>query len=98
MVTFTFVPLTDPRLTPQIKAQFLNVGQLINWKLTDASGTYTGLIVVGEKPHPQGFQSMAEVMIDIPEKGIPMEKVRELGQTVQTEFVQRGVVGYFKKT
>jgi hypothetical protein len=97
MVNFTFIAISDQRLTPQLKATFLNVGQLINWKLTDSSGTYAGLVVVGEKPHPQGFQSMADITIDIPPgKGIPVAKVRELSQTVQGEFVRRGVVGYKK--
>jgi hypothetical protein len=97
MVNFKFISLSDPRLTPSLKAQFLNVGQLINWELTDASGAYTGLVVVGEKPHPQGFQSMADITIDVPPgEGIPIAKVRELSQTVRAEFVRRGVVGYKK--
>jgi hypothetical protein len=98
MVNFTFIPLTDPRLTPQLKSQFLNIGQLVNWELTDASGTYKGLIVVGEKPHPQGFQSIADITIDLPAdgKGIPVTKVKELSQIVQTEFVQRAVINLKK--
>ncbi len=73
-------------------ATFLKVGQLIEWKLTDASGTYSGLIVVGEKKIPAGFQTMADLVLDIGEKEIPMAKAQQLTQTVLTEFQQRGVV------
>ena len=46
MVNFMFIPLTDPKLTPELKARFVNVGQLIKWELTGPSGVYTGLVVV----------------------------------------------------
>jgi hypothetical protein len=59
MVDFTFVPLSDPTLTPELKARFLKVDQLVNWKSTDSSGAYSGLVIVGEKTRPQGFQSTA---------------------------------------
>jgi hypothetical protein len=48
-VKFGFIPRTDPRLTPEMKAKFLQVGQLASWEFRDSSGTYTGLIVIGEK-------------------------------------------------
>jgi hypothetical protein len=35
MVNFMFIPLTDPKLTPELKARFVNVGQLIKWELTN---------------------------------------------------------------
>ena len=92
MVDFTFLSLDDPRLTSGIKATFLNVGQLVGWKLTDPSGAYTGLVVVGEKPVPQGFQAMAEFIVDSPANAIPMTKIQEISCTVQTEFVKRAMV------
>jgi hypothetical protein len=93
MVNFMFIPLTDPKLTPELKARFVNVGQLIKWELTDPSGVYTGLVVVGEKPHPQGFQSTTEITFDIPEEETSAAKIQQITRLVQAEFVQRGVVG-----
>jgi hypothetical protein len=93
MVNFAFVALTDPRLTPQLRGQFLRVGQLVEWTLTDSSGCYSGLVVIGEKPHPQGFQSGAEITIDIPAgPGIPIAKVQEISRAVQAAFVERAVI------
>jgi hypothetical protein len=92
-VKFGFIPLTDPRLTPEMKAKFLQVGQLASWELRDSSGTYTGLIVIGEKAVPQGFQSMADITMDIPAKKPPMAKVQEISQIVQRAFVARTIVG-----
>jgi hypothetical protein len=92
MVNFTFIPLPDPRLTADLKAKFLSVGQLIKWELSDSSGTYTGLVVVGEKQHPQGFQSTADITFDIGDKEIPIAKFQEVSQIVQTEFRSRAVV------
>lgn len=96
MVNFAFVPLSDPRLTPEMKASFLNVGQLVKWDYTDASGTYTGLIILGEKKIPAGFQSFADITFDIPAKEIPMAKIQEVSQIVTKEFRERTVVGLFK--
>jgi hypothetical protein len=96
MVKFSFIPVTDPRLAPEMKAKFLQVGQLVSWEYTDTSGTYTGLIVIGEKSIPQGFQSMADITMDIPAKEVPMAKVQEVSQIVQQEFVSRTIVGIKK--
>jgi hypothetical protein len=60
-------------------------------ELTDSSGSYTGLFVVGEKAIPQGFQTMAEFILDTPAKRIPTAKLEEISQIVQSEFVKRGV-------
>jgi hypothetical protein len=68
MVKFTFLPLSDSRLAPEHRAQFLTIGQFIKWELTDPSGTYSGLMIVGEQATPQGFQSMANMTIDLGEK------------------------------
>ena len=65
MVKFTFLPLSDERLAPAHRAEFLATGQLIKWELTDASGAYSGRMIVGEKATPQGFQSVANMTIDI---------------------------------
>jgi hypothetical protein len=77
MVNFKLVPLPDLRITPEIRARFLNVAQLIEWQLTDSSGTYTGLVVHG---------------VDIPPAGIPDTKIQEISQIVQSEFVKRAVI------
>jgi hypothetical protein len=92
MVNFSFIQLPDPRLTPDIKSKFLSVGQLIKWELTDSSGIYTGLVIVGEKSIPQGFQTMADITFDIGDKEIPVTKFQEISRIVLTEFQQRGVV------
>jgi hypothetical protein len=92
MVNFKLVPLPDLRITPEIRARFLNVAQLKEWQLTESSGTYTGLVVHGEKAIPQGFQSMAEISVDIPPAGIPDTKIQEISQIVQSEFVKRAVI------
>lgn len=90
MVKFTSIPLSDARLTPELKAQFLNVRQLVNWESTDSSGTYSGLVIVGEKPHPYGFQSAADFTVDVPPgDGIPIPKVQEISRKVQIEFFKR---------
>lgn len=96
MVNFTFLPMDETKIAAAHKAQFIKVGQLIKWELADPSGSYSGLVIVGEKPIPNGFQTMADVTIDVGDKGIPMAKVQELSRIVQTEFVQRGVISLQK--
>jgi hypothetical protein len=91
MVDFKFLSLDDPRLTTNIKANFLNVDQLVGWELIDTSGTYTGLVVLGQKPVPQGFHATADFTVDNPAIAIPTAKTQEISHTVQTEFVQRAV-------
>jgi hypothetical protein len=94
MVDFKPVPLTDPRLTKELRNKFLNVGQLVEWKVTEGSETYTGLVIVGEKPHPQGFQSMADFTIDLGNRNeIAITKVQALTQEVMGEFKRRAVIG-----
>jgi hypothetical protein len=97
MVKFTFIPFTDGRLTPDLKAKFLRVGQLVNWEYSDASGTYTGLVVIGEKQIPGGFQSFADVTIDLGSREIPIEKIREVSAIVNGEFQKQAVIGTKKK-
>jgi hypothetical protein len=79
-----------------MKAKFLQVGQLASWEFRDSSGTYTGLIVIGEKAVPQGFQSMADITMDVPTKEPPIGKVQEISQIIQREFLARTIVGIKK--
>ncbi len=92
MVNFKFVPLPDPRVTLEIRAKFLNFGQLIEWDLTDPSGSYGGLIFVGEKKVPQGFQTMMDVVMNKGAAKIPTAKAQEVIQTVVREVQQRGIM------
>ncbi len=50
MVKFTFLPMDESKISADHKKQFLNIGQLIGWEYTDQSGSYSGLLIVGEKP------------------------------------------------
>ena len=92
MVKFTFLPVSDSRLAPEHRAQFLTIGQFIKWELTDSSGTYSGLMIVGEQKTPRGFQTMANMTIDLGRREISPAKVQELTHVVNTEFIQRAVV------
>jgi hypothetical protein len=92
MVNFKFIPLPDPRVTPEIKARFLNLGQLIEWNLTDSSGTYTGLIFMGEKAIPEGFQTMMDVVMNRGVGKLSTAKGQEIIQTVVREVQQRGIM------
>ena len=49
-------------------------------------------MIVGEKATPQGFQTTANMTIDLGEKAIPAAKVQELSRVVNTEFTQRAVI------
>src|SRR5258705_10284383 len=91
MVSFMFIPLTEPRLSPELRAKFVHVNQLVRWELTDSSGKYTGLVVVGAQPHLKGFQARAEFTIDLPQKGLSNSKMREVSHTVETEFVNKAI-------
>ncbi len=92
MVKFTFLPVSDSRLAPEHRAQFLTIGQFIKWELTDSSGTYSGLMIVREQKTPRGFQTMANMTIDLGRREISPAKVQELTHVVNTEFIQRAVV------
>ena len=81
-VSFKFLPLDDPRYKPEMGKSFLRVGQLVVWELPRKTETYTGLIVVGEKAVPQGFQSMVDFTLDVPMIPIPMERAQQIAQTV----------------
>lgn len=91
-VSFKFLSLDDPRYKREMGNSFLKVGQLVGWELPSKAETYTGLIVVGEKAVPQGFQSMADFTLDIPATPIPMERAQQIAQTVMREFQQRGTI------
>jgi hypothetical protein len=96
VVKFTFLPMDESKITPAQRAQFINLGQLIKWELGDSTGSYSGLIIIGEKAIPQGFQSMADITIDLDDREITSAKIQELSRIVQTEFVQRGVINLRK--
>jgi len=50
------------------------------------------LVIIGEKSIPEGFQTMADITFDVGEKGIPITKVQEISNIVQTELKQRMIV------
>ena len=92
MVKFTSLPVSDSRPAPEHRAQFVTIGQFIKWDLTDSSGTYSGLMIVGEQKTSQGLQTMANMTIDLGGKEISPAKVQELSRVVNTEFIQRAVI------
>ena len=93
MVKFTSLTLSDPRLRPEMTKSFLQVGQLIGWELARGIRTFSGLLIVGEKATPQGFQTMADCTLDTPAgQQIPLETAGEIVQTVLGEFQQRGII------
>lgn len=95
-MNFTFLPVADVehRLPPAHRALFLSVGQLVKWELTDASGTYSGLMIVGEQPTPEGFQTMANMTIDIGATPLLPAKIQELSRIVNAEFTSRAIMSY----
>jgi hypothetical protein len=68
------------------------LGNLIKWELTDPSGTYSGLMIVGEQATAHGFQTIANMTVDLGKKAIPADKIQELARIVNTEFSQRAVI------
>jgi hypothetical protein len=96
MVNFTVLPIgeVDVRVAAAHRAQFLSIGQLIKWELTDASGAYSGLMIVGEKAIPDGFQTMANMTIDVGAKPLLPEKLQELSRVVNAEFAGRTIMSY----
>lgn len=94
MVTFTSLRVSDDLLAPEHRAQFLTVGQIFKWNLSDASGAYSGLMVVGEQATPQGFQTMANMTIDLGMQNLSPAKLQELALMVNAEFRKRSIVSY----
>lgn len=92
MVTFTLLPMSDVArlVAPAHHAQFLRIGQLFRWVLTETGGTYSGLMIVGEQGTPSGFQTMASMTID--GVALPPAKVQQLASIVNGEFIGRGIV------
>lgn len=93
-VGFTFLPLTDSRLHPEMRESFIKVGQLVGWELPQHNETYTGLLVIGEKTVTQGFQTMAECTLDTAATPITIEKAKQITQIVLREFQQRGQMNF----
>lgn len=83
---------SDERLAAAHRAEFLTIGQLIKWEPTDASGAYSGLMIVGEKATPQGFQSVSNMTIDIGAKEISPAKVQELSSGEYRIYSKSGYV------
>jgi hypothetical protein len=93
-VNFKFLDLSNPRLKPEVTRSFLNVGQLVGWELPEAKQTYTGLLIVGEKTIPEGFQTMVDCTMDNPPSPVPLEKAGKVVQTVLKQYQERGVVSF----
>jgi hypothetical protein len=96
VVTFKKVPLTDLRLTAEKKKSFLQVGQLFQWDYSDASGKYSGLVIVGEKSIPQGFQTMSDLTVETAPEGTPMTQVEAVLRNVAAQLQQQSAVALFK--
>jgi hypothetical protein len=94
MVNFSFLPCKLFKVPPELREQFQNIGLLLKWDYTDASGTYTGLAIVGEKASQQGPRTFADVTIDVERDPIPMIKVQEVSKIVQTEFAKHMISKY----
>lgn len=97
-VDFQMESADSPRVAADMRKRFLSVTDVASWKIVDEKGNvlYTGLIVNGPKPLPGGsFQSVAEFTLDIPSnptKGIPMNAIPAIQNTVMTEFQKRAVI------
>jgi hypothetical protein len=89
MVQFKFIPMDESKVKPELKEQLLTIGRLVRWDYTDDQGTYTGLVVIGEKAIPRGFQTVAKVSLDAATKALPTRKVQELSRLVGNEFLAR---------
>jgi len=89
MVNFSFIPLDESKVRPELKEGFLTIGHLVKWDYTDDHGTYTGLIVVGEKATPKGFETAAKITIDAATKSLPTRKIQEMSRVVANEFAAR---------
>ncbi len=93
MVKLKNLQLSGSRLCPEMTKGFLQVGQLFGWELTRGTRTFTGLVIVGEKSIPQGFQTMIDCTLDTPVgPQVPMETAGEIVRKVVSEFQQRGTV------
>jgi hypothetical protein len=87
MVKFTYLDIPNPRLKPEMTKSFLRVGQLIGWELQRGNRTFSGLLIIGEKAIPGGFQTMADCNLDTsvgPQ--VPLETAKEIIQTVLAEY------------
>jgi hypothetical protein len=89
MVHFKFILMDESKVKPELKEQLLTIGRLVRWDYTDDQGTYTGLIVIGEKAIARGFQTVAKVSLDAATKALPTRKVQELSRLVGNEFLAR---------
>ena len=96
MPKFTFLKPSDVRLTPEHRAQYITVRQVIRWEVTDDTGEYSGLLILGEQiiglhTPPRGFLPNASMTIDRDEREIPPDKIEELCRMVRTQFFDADV-------
>ena len=92
---FTFLRPSDSRLPPEHRAQFLTIRRLVKWKITDASGTYSGHLIEGEQiigtqPTPPGLLPAGNMTIDPAEREVSAAKIQELSLMMLTEFAGLG--------
>lgn len=87
MVRFTSLPLTDPRLTHERKKPFHDVSLVVGWELSKNNRIYTGLLVIGQKAPPEGFETHLECYIDTPTgKQPPLKTSGKIVRTVIGEY------------
>jgi hypothetical protein len=97
-VDFQMESADSPRVAIEMRKRFLSITDVASWKIVDEKGNvlYTGLIVNGPKPLPDGgFQSVAEFTLDMPSDptmGIPVNAIPAIQNAVMTEFRKRAVI------
>jgi hypothetical protein len=97
-VHFQLLTADAPEVSAETRKKFISITDVASWKLADEKGNvlYTGLIVSGPKPLPDGgFQMMAEFLLDMPSdptKGIPRDAIPAIQNAVVTEFRKRAVI------
>jgi hypothetical protein len=91
MPRFTFLRPSAVRLAPEHRAQYLTVRQVVRWEVTDDTGEYSGLLILGEQiigihAPPPGFLPDASMTIDPGETEISSTKIDELCRMVRSGF------------
>lgn len=74
------------KLSSQLRKQFVDVGYFLKWDLTDATGIYTGLVVVGKKLSPRGSLSSVDVILDSAKESLSSQRLQELSDIVLREL------------
>jgi hypothetical protein len=91
MLRFTFLRPAEVRLAPEHRAQYLTIREVVKWEVTDETGDYSGLLIVGEHiigvhPPPTGFMPDANMTIDFRGRDLSPAKLHELCQAVRNAF------------